>query len=464
MRNPLRIGAAPPAMSYAILRLSKLTNLGTATSATQHNYRLQDTPNANPDWAALNEEYLNHGYRNYWHLATERIAELHLPRLRHDAVRAVEVVLTASPEGFARDAEGRALDVRGTSWVADNLAFLQEKFGAPNVVSFTLHQDEVTPHVHAVVVPVTADGRLSCRDVFSPASLRQLQTNYAQAMAPHGFERGVKYSTALHEDVRRHYGAQQMSKEALADLTKPLLTAPYRLRPPVSWDTPEHNQIRQQFELNAYILKLTSTGNQQISQLAAVASANALAHDRARVLEKQLARSQEQLARARDGLTPRLAHLTEQLRQAQAQLVAKTAQLDEQQKRTDQQWAQHKRAVIRHLQGQPVPEWLAALAQKLRQQHQRLIEKVLVKQLLLPTREVADLKPGLEQAGFVLKVVAPREWLVHHKEDGTRFRGDELRPNGRDLLEQCREAAVRTHAQDQAAEMSTRGRENGIER
>jgi hypothetical protein len=36
-------------MSYAILRLSKLKNLGMATSATQHNYRLQNTPNANPD-------------------------------------------------------------------------------------------------------------------------------------------------------------------------------------------------------------------------------------------------------------------------------------------------------------------------------------------------------------------------------------------------------------------------------
>jgi hypothetical protein len=91
-------------MFYAILRLSKLKNLGMATSATQHNYRLQDTPNANPDWAVLNEDLLNHGRRNYWHLANERIAELHLTRLRSDAVRAMELVLTGSPEGFQRDA------------------------------------------------------------------------------------------------------------------------------------------------------------------------------------------------------------------------------------------------------------------------------------------------------------------------------------------------------------------------
>jgi hypothetical protein len=173
--NPLRIAILfPPFMSYAILRLSKLKNLGMATSAPQHNFRSQDTPNANPAWAELNDEYINHEQRNYWHLASERIAELQLPRLRGDAVRAVELVLTASPEGFQRDVDGRALDVRGSAWVQDNLRFVRERFGEKNVVSFTLHQDEVTPHIHCVVVPVTADGRLSSRDVFSPKTLRQL--------------------------------------------------------------------------------------------------------------------------------------------------------------------------------------------------------------------------------------------------------------------------------------------------
>jgi hypothetical protein len=180
-----------------------------ATSATQHNYRLQDTPNADPGLASLNEELLNHDQRNYWHLANERIAELHLTRLRNDAVRAVELVLTASPEAFPREPHRHAKDVRGKDWVLDNFNLVRQHFDEKNVVSFTLHQDEVTPHIHCVVVPVTTDGRLSSRDVFSPKSLRQLQTDYAKAMEPHGLERGIKYSTAIHEDVRRHYGAQQ---------------------------------------------------------------------------------------------------------------------------------------------------------------------------------------------------------------------------------------------------------------
>ncbi|MBC6608755.1 plasmid recombination protein [Hymenobacter sp. BT188] len=185
-------------MAYAILRIGKIKSHSSATSKAQHNYRLQLTPNADPDQQHCNQEYLNHVLRNYWDLAQERIQELGLKRLRSDAVRAVEVLLTASPEAFRRDAQGRAADMRDAPWTRDNLRFLQQHLGERNVVSFTLHQDEVTPHVHAVVIPITEDGRLSARDVFSPKSLRQLQTDYAQAMAAYGVRRGVHYSTAIH--------------------------------------------------------------------------------------------------------------------------------------------------------------------------------------------------------------------------------------------------------------------------
>jgi hypothetical protein len=383
----------------------------------------------------LNDEYINHEQRNYWHLASERIDELHLPRLRSDAVRAVELVLTASSEGFRRDADGRALDVRGSAWVQDNLDFLRQRFGEKNVVSFTLHQDEVTPHIHAVVVPVTDDGRLSSRDVFSPKTLRQLQTDYAKAMEPHALERGIKYSTAIHEDVRRHYGAQQMSKEALAEVAKRVPTALYKLSPLASWDTPAKHQAREQLCLNTYIFKLTSTANQQITQLAAVASANALEHERARVLEKQLAHSQELLVKVR------------------AELAGKTDQLQQQQARTTEATQLHKRAVIRHLQGQPVPEKHVGLAQKLREQHQATIEGVLIKRLALPIHESADLGPSLEQAGYALKVVSPQELHIVSKRDGTHFSDAELRPNGRGLAEQFQEAVERTRTQEAATQV-----------
>jgi hypothetical protein len=441
-------------MPYAILRLSKLKNLGMATSATQHNFRSQDTPNANPAWAELNDEYINHEQRNYWHLASERIDELRLPRLRGDAVRAVELVLTASPDGFRRDADGRALDVRGTPWVQDNLDFLRQRFGEKNVVSFTLHQDEVTPHIHAVVVPITADGRLSSRDVFSPMSLRQLQTDYAKAMELHGFERGIKYSTAIHEDVRRHYGAQQMSKEALAELAQPLASPTHRLAAKHEKMTDE--QYRQQAQSGfTYILNvLQGKANKKIEELAVVASANALAHERARVLEKQLARSQEQLALAREGLTPHIIRLTEQLRQTQQELATRTTELATQKASTDKQSLNHLRAVMKHLQGEPLPEKLVAWGQELRQGQQARIERALAKQLLQPLQQMADIAPAFLNSPYALTIISPEKFTLQHEKNGMRFSSDELRPSGRDFLEQFRGAVGRTWDQKPVAQVS----------
>jgi hypothetical protein len=208
-------------MSYAILRVEKIKGATTATAKTTHNYRLHPVPNADPSRAELNEELVNHTRRPLWELAEGRVAELGLKRLRTDAVKAVEILLTASPDAFPRDSEGRIVDMRGSTWLNENRRFLTERFGPRNVVALTLHQDEQTPHLHAVIVPVTADGRLSSRDVFSPQSLRQLQTDYTQAMQGAGFavQRGIEGSTAKHESVRTYYGALRTAAQDVAKLT-----------------------------------------------------------------------------------------------------------------------------------------------------------------------------------------------------------------------------------------------------
>jgi hypothetical protein len=438
MCNPLRIGVAvPPAMSYAILRLSKLKNLGMATSATQHNYRLQDTPNANPDWAVLNEEHLNHGHRNYWHLANERIAELHLTRLRSDAVRAVELVLTGSPEGFRRDADGRALDVRGTPWVQDNLQFVRERFGPKNVVSFTLHQDEVTPHIHAVVVPVTTDGRLSNRDVFSPVSLRQLQTDYAKAMASHGFERGIKYSTAIHEDVRRHYGAQQMSKEALAEVAAPAIVTTLRLEEPTTWDRVNLRGYldRQQAMLDAYLTEQMEGVNRQLEKVATVATANTLEHDRARVLEKQLARAKDQLAKVYEKLAAKEARVAE-LQKLEA---AKTRTLNQ--------------LAVMFAQGEPLDRALLGPGQRLREESRQAIERALMEQLTLPWRGESELKVAMQTLGYDLRLKGSTELAVFDSKTGAIFSSSDIRPNGQDFAQHIQAAVARAViAQEQVAE------------
>jgi hypothetical protein len=429
-------------MPYSIFHTAKVKTPGMATSATQHNYRLELTPNADPDWGSLNEEYLNHEQRNYWLLASERIAELKLPRLRGDAVHLVEVLLTASPEAFPRDAEGRAQDVRKTSWVQDNLTFMQQRFGKENVVGFMLHQDEITPHIHAMVVPVTADGRLSCRDVFSPATLRQVQTDYAAAMEKHGLQRGILYSTAHHEDVRRHYGAQQMSKEKLAEVAAPVKTTTFQLDALKPWERvrPQEYQAREQARLDAYIAQLVAEANQKLSQVATVATANTMEHERARVLEKRLARSQELLTGTRE------------------ELSATKTQLQHQQVYTDKALLQHRQAVIRHLQNDPLPESLAILARNQRAKQLSEVNQILANHLCPPLRELTNLAQPLLAKGYVLKVTGPQELSITHQREGTRFSVAELRPNGRPLLEQFQQVVTQTQRQISLCE-----RDNGIE-
>jgi Plasmid recombination enzyme len=191
----------------AICRIAKCKSSGSATGKTQHNYREREVLNADKERQHLNQEYINLGQRGIWEIATERIEQAGVTRkVKPDAVRAVEMILTASADFFERDELGVALDIRGGEWLKKNQEFLQERYGK-NVVALTLHQDEKTPHLHAIIVPITSDNRLSAKEVFTPRTLRALQTDYAQAMQGFGLERGIEGSKAKHSDMQTYYGA-----------------------------------------------------------------------------------------------------------------------------------------------------------------------------------------------------------------------------------------------------------------
>jgi Plasmid recombination enzyme len=416
-------------MPYAIFLVSKVTTPGMATSVTQHNLRLEETPNADPARTWLNQEYVNQEHRPYLQLANERLAELDLVPRRRDAVRLVELVLTASADGFARGADGLVPDMRDSPWVEDNLKFVRKQFGEENVVGFMLHQDEITPHLHVLVVPLTPDGRLSCRDVFSPARLHQLQTDYAEAMAPHGLARGIKYSTGIHEDVRRYHGAQLMSKEQLAELARPVTIAAYQLPVPPEGVTMEQYRQELQAAFNAQLGRLQATANEKIEQLATVATANAHERERARVMEKRLASSQDLVVATR------------------AELTTTTAELVKQKDRGDYWSQQRTRLIMKHLQGDPLSEKAAAWGQSWRQKDQRNIEALLAKQLRLPLQQVTDIAPAFLKHGYVLEVISPEKFTLTHEKYAMRFSSDELRPNGRDCMEQFREAVGKTKGQ-----------------
>lgn len=244
-------------MGIAIVRVEKITSSGSATGKTEHNYRLKEVPNADKSKEDLNHEYVNHDKQNIWKACNERIEEVGVVRVRKDAVRGMEFILTASPEAFERDAKGVVIDdYRNSGWVKENLKFMQDTYGA-NLVAFTLHQDEKTPHIHAVVVPITDKNRLSAKDMFNPKTLKELQSNYSEAMKPFGLERGLEGSKATHLTMQQLYSLHNAVDKDLKEDLKPIPKLDLKIDKPSgmellmlsSWTAEQNRKIQREVSL-----------------------------------------------------------------------------------------------------------------------------------------------------------------------------------------------------------------------
>lgn len=206
---------------FAIARVGKIKSMGQASAAGGHNMRTRPTPNADADRTPDN--VLLAGPDDLPAAIRQRLTDAGVTPGRKDAVLAAEFVLTASPEFF----EGKTPE-QVRAWADSQTEFLAQRYG-PNFVQAVLHLDETTPHVHAAVVPITPDGRLSMKDyIGGRQNLRNLQTDYAKAMAVHGLQRGVEHSVAEHKTIKEFYGE---TKEARRQPTpqvniKPRMSAP----------------------------------------------------------------------------------------------------------------------------------------------------------------------------------------------------------------------------------------------
>jgi hypothetical protein len=407
-------------MPYAICRVAKIKTAQAGAAKTAHNYRQRETPNADTERKPLNREYINTGERNYWELATERIQEAGA-NVRHDSVRGVEVLLTASPEAFKRQADGSPNDWHGSQWAEANIAFLKAKFGEQNVVSCTLHQDELTPHFHAVVVPLTADGRLSAKDVFNPKTLRALQTEYAEAMKPFGMERGVEHSRAKHEVMRHVYGAQERSRGELATLTKPEPATRLRIEGPSGLDLVNLSKWRaeQEARLNVELARQLAAANERASKAASIAQDSAGAKDREKTLARQLASVEG----------------------------TKTKEIG----RRDLYQGAWTRAAVQVLQGEPLPEKVLEHGRKVRADMQMETEKHVQQALKAPIRQASDLTEQLKKLpGYTYREdPTTKHGELRHTATGSRFELTELKLGGVPMKEAYDHAMQRTTQRDQ---------------
>jgi hypothetical protein len=164
------------------------------------------------------------GYRRDIKISRHNQAKQKLRKINQNATWAIEILLTASPEFFNEDTTNK--------WIDKNREFLLETFGK-NCIHAELHQDEKTPHIHAVIVPLVerTDGRkhLCATDpkLLGGPKYRMCawQDLYHKWMAPLGLERGERGSDDRHRTTaeghrhesklllqQREENAQQLSE------------------------------------------------------------------------------------------------------------------------------------------------------------------------------------------------------------------------------------------------------------
>lgn len=198
-------------MGYCFMTLEKIKNYNQLVGKYRHNYRKIDVLNADPEKADLNEELVKLNDKTYKEAFDEKLKSLgygDTKKVRSNAVYAFEVVTTFSRE----DREHVDLE----QWKKDNVEWLRKEFNADpekygdNVISVIYHADEPgNVHCHAIVVPIDDKGNLNARYyVRSRQKMIELQDSYGALMKKnHDLDRGIKNSTAKHQDIKRYYAS-----------------------------------------------------------------------------------------------------------------------------------------------------------------------------------------------------------------------------------------------------------------
>ena len=164
---------------YAILRFAnyKGPEIGHIES---HNERTKEKYASNPDVDTARSHLNFHlvtPQRKYRAEAEKQIAEAGC-RTRSDSVRVVEALVTASPEFFKGKKKGEI-----KAYFQEALDFIREHQDPKTIISAVVHMDEKTPHMHLCFVPLTADKRLSAKEIVgNKKKLTQWQDRFWEHM------------------------------------------------------------------------------------------------------------------------------------------------------------------------------------------------------------------------------------------------------------------------------------------
>ena len=192
--------------NFAILRVQKLKSGGAVYHSLKHNFREQDTPNADPKLTPNNTHHQATNVADAIETFNKKLPE----KIRKNAVYCIEYLITASPEKINSMSRNEQ-----DEYFNNALAWLKEKHGADNVFCSSIHRDETTPHLCAYVIPLDEKNKLNCRKYLGERNaLRDMQTEFHQSVASkYDLDRGMEGSRATHQAVKSFYGRIEQANE-----------------------------------------------------------------------------------------------------------------------------------------------------------------------------------------------------------------------------------------------------------
>lgn len=200
-------------VGYAVVHMMKIKS-GAVGGIQSHNNR-EHEPKTNPDvdMSRSEDNYDLISCDNYKRSIKEKLSNLveSSRAVRKDAVVVCNFIVTSDNETM------NALGAdRQREFFQDSVKWFSDRYGADRVLNATVHMDETTPHLHIGVMPITQDGRLSAKAIFTKTEMKAIQTEFARDVGEkYGLERGVEGSerTHLSETRFKEQKALEMANE-----------------------------------------------------------------------------------------------------------------------------------------------------------------------------------------------------------------------------------------------------------
>ena len=183
-------------VGYAVVHMMKI-KFGAVGGIQSHNNR-EHEPKTNPDvdMSRSEDNYDLIPCDNYKRSIKEKLSNLveSSRAIRKDAVVVCNFIVTSDNETM----EALGAD-RQREFFEDSVKWFSDRYGADRVLNATVHMDETTPHLHIGVMPITQDGRLSAKAIFTKTEMKAIQTEFARDVGEkYGLERGVEGSERTH--------------------------------------------------------------------------------------------------------------------------------------------------------------------------------------------------------------------------------------------------------------------------